>query len=42
MSESMKEIRQKLWKPGAVQRAAEIAYGLLNEDRRSCSVAEKV
>jgi lipid-A-disaccharide synthase len=42
MSESMKEIRQKLWRPGAVQRAAEIAYGLLNEARGSCSVAEKV
>jgi lipid-A-disaccharide synthase len=42
MSESMKEIRQKLWKPGAVQRAAEIAYGLLNEVRRSSSIAEKV
>jgi lipid-A-disaccharide synthase len=42
MSESMKEIRQKLWKPGAVQRAAEIAYGLLNEVRGPCSVAEKM
>jgi lipid-A-disaccharide synthase len=42
MSESMKEIREKLWKPGAVQRAAEIAYGLLNEARISSSVAEKV
>ncbi len=33
MAESMKEIRQKLWKPGAVERAAEIACGLLYEAR---------
>jgi lipid-A-disaccharide synthase len=38
MAEAMKEIRQKLWKPGAVQRAAEIACGLLNNARASSSV----
>ena len=41
MSESMREIRQKLWKPGAVERAAEIAYGLLEEARRPSSPAGK-
>jgi len=29
MTESMKEVRQKLWKPGAVQQAARIACSLL-------------
>jgi lipid-A-disaccharide synthase len=41
MSESMREIRQKLWKPGAVERAAEIAYGLLEEARKPTSPAGK-
>jgi lipid-A-disaccharide synthase len=37
MEEVMREVRHRLWKAGAVERAARIAYALLNEDRVSAS-----